>query len=139
MKKTVKRFIGLAIIAMIVIWNVLRTPAILEPVLQIGAIIVIGAVICWLLKAKDKKDAESESGNVYEKLPTWVVLLAVALAGIAVIKMVFPTLEVFKSVWAYGKIAGALILAIFIYCKIRKNAQKEIEDDDKIVRFKPRK
>lgn len=123
-KKIFKRLLAGVIIIAILIWNVIKTPAILPPVLGLGGIILFGAGLCFLLNRKDKLDRK---GTVnYGKIPAVVIIIASVASAIVVGHMVSIPLAIFAVV-------VGLILAILFYYRGKRKAKSNI------INFKTRK
>lgn len=123
MNKKVKRFIGCVLVAIIVIWNIIRTPAILLPVLGLGGILLFGSGLNFLLNQKDRLDQEGAID--YGKIPALVIVIASVAGAILVGYMVSIPLAIFAVV-------AGLILAILFYCRDKRKTKS------KVVKFKTR-
>lgn len=115
-KKNVKRFIGCVLVAIIVIWNIIKTPAILLPVLGLGGILLFGSGLKFLLNQKDRLDQEGAID--YGKIPDWLmVIVAIVVVVVIVLVVLKPTLTV-------GSLVGGVMVAICIIGYLKKNNSK---------------
>ena len=124
MNKKVKRFIGCLLVAIIVIVNIIKTPAILLPVLGLVGIILLGAVICFLLKLKHKLDQEGKID--YGKIPDWVIVVAV----IVVVGLVVMFLKQQQTLTIPTKLILSIVAGIVCCCFVTKKVNKDIKNDD---------
>lgn len=120
--KRFKKSLSVVIMVLLVVYAFIQYPTAREPMLQIIAIIVIAKIIIWLLKGKDKK--EKKHPEIYDKIPTEAIFVAVVVASIVVVKFVAPTLTPIS-------LGVGIILAIFLCYRITKKVNKSIEEDDK--------
>ena len=113
MNKKVKRFIGCVLVAIIVIWNIIKTPAILLPVLGLVGIILFGAGLIALLKWKDQKDANGEID--YNKiLPDWLMVI------VAIVVVVAVVLVSLKLTLIVGSLVGGELVAVYLIHRLEK-------------------
>lgn len=78
-KKKVKQFICFVLLAISVIWNIIKIPAIRLPVLRLVGIILLSFGICFLLNRKERLNQEGAID--YGKIPDWVIVLTIIVVG----------------------------------------------------------